>query len=210
MAKYICDYKGVRGRHITVYDTKIVINTRKTLGSLLSGNFNSGEKTIFLCDIVGVQFKRSGLMIGFLQFETSSTQRLRAYNSISNMFAENTFTFEDGRHGVTNTIMSNLCNSIIDRIEEIKYKLPNADNAPASTQQNSHTPKPEHLPCESSYSHRKPANEGGADFDIDIMDNGNYIDTYCPKCGKQISFIRNSQQPIYAICPWCNSEIQLY
>lgn len=118
MANFICEFEGVRGRNLKLYDTKIIITTKKTAGSLLTGNFTDGEKTIFLCDIIGVQFKKSGLAIGYIQFETSSPQM---NNKNSNFFSENTFTFEKGRNGITNELMIVLYNYITDRIEEIKY-----------------------------------------------------------------------------------------
>ena len=74
MANFICEFEGVRGRNLKLYDTKIIITTKLAASSLITGNFTDGEKTIYLCDVVGVQFKRSGDLIGYLQFETSSIQ----------------------------------------------------------------------------------------------------------------------------------------
>ena len=118
MANLICALEGVRGRSLKLYDTKCVIDTKKTAGSFITGNFTDGEKTIFLCDVVGVQFKKSGGLIGYLQFETSSMQM---NNKDSNMFSENTFTFEEGKNGVTNVLMEAIYDYVTDRIEELKY-----------------------------------------------------------------------------------------
>ena len=118
MANFICEFEGVRGRNLKLYDTKIIITTKKTAGSLITGNFTDGEKTIYLCDIVGVQFKKSGLAIGYLQFETSSMQM---NNKNDNFFSENTFTFENRKNGITNELMASLYSYITDRIEELKY-----------------------------------------------------------------------------------------
>ena len=118
MAKLIYDLEGVRGRRLKLYDTKVVIITNKTVGSLLTGNFTDGEKTLYLCDIVGVQFKMSGNLIGYLQFETPSMQM---NNQQNNMFSENTFTFEDGKNNITNYLMTEVYKYVTDRIEEIKY-----------------------------------------------------------------------------------------
>ena len=118
MAKLIYELQGVRGREMKLYDTKCVITTKKTAGSLLTGNFTDGEKTIFLCDVVGIQFKESGGLIGYLQFETSSMQM---NNKDNNMFSENTFTFEDGKNGVSNYLMREVYAYVVDRIEELKY-----------------------------------------------------------------------------------------
>ena len=118
MAQLIYELIGVRGREMKLYDTKCVITTKKTAGSLLTGNFTDGEKTIFLCDVVGVQFKESGGLIGYLQFETPSMQM---NNKSDNMFSENTFTFEHGKNGVTNALMQKVYQYVVDRVEEIKY-----------------------------------------------------------------------------------------
>lgn len=118
MAKLICEIEGVRGRVLKLYDTKCVIITEKTLGSLITGNITDGEKTIFLCDVVGVQFKKSGALLGYLQFETPSMQM---NNKSSNMFSENTFTFEEGANGVSNAQMEAVYNYVVDRLEELKY-----------------------------------------------------------------------------------------
>lgn len=120
MAKLMYELNGVRGRRMKLYDTKCVINTDKTVGSFLSGNFTDGEKTIFLKDVVGVQFKRSGMAIGYLQFETPSMQM---NNGKDNMFSENTFTFEDNKNDVTNDLVEEVYNYVVDRIEELKYGI---------------------------------------------------------------------------------------
>lgn len=118
MANFICEFEGVRGRNLKLYDTKIIITTKKTVGSLITGNFTDGEKTIYFCDVVGVQFKKSGGMIGYLRFETPSMQM---NNKSDNMFSENTFTYENGKNGITNDLMIALYKFVTDRIEELKY-----------------------------------------------------------------------------------------
>ena len=82
---------GVRGRHIDVYPYKCVITTSVTAGSIISNNATDGEKTIYFSDIIGVQFKRPGFTIGYLQLETAANL---GNNDNSNFFSENTFTFE--------------------------------------------------------------------------------------------------------------------
>lgn len=119
MAKFICELEGVRGREMKLYDTKCVITTKKTVGSFITGNFTDGEKTIFYTDVVGVQYKRSGVLIGYLQLETSSSQM---NNKSDNMFSENTFTFEGGKNGISNELMEAVYHYVVDRLEEIKYK----------------------------------------------------------------------------------------
>ena len=57
-----------------VYTNKCVITTDATLGSLLTSNALDGEKTLFYKDVVGIQFKKSGAFLGYLQLETSAQQ----------------------------------------------------------------------------------------------------------------------------------------
>lgn len=128
MAKLICKLIGVYGREMELYDTKIVINTKVTVGSVLTNNFADGEKTIFLCDIVGVQFKKSGRLIGYLQFELPSMQM---NNKESNVFSENTFTFEAGKNNITNEMMEEVYHYIVDRLEEVKYGTHIIENPPS-------------------------------------------------------------------------------
>ena len=127
MAKFIYEFEGVRGRNLKLYDTKVVVTTNVTIGSLITGNVTDGEKTIFLSDIVGIQFKRSGALIGYLQFETPSMQM---NNKGSNMFSENTFTFENNKNDITNELMEILYEYIVNRIEELKYGTPVINEIP--------------------------------------------------------------------------------
>ena len=117
MSTYIGSLRGSRGRSIDLYDNKCVITTDVTLGSILTNNALDGQKTLFYVDVVGVQFKESGLTIGYLQLETSS---LQMNNQSSNMFSENTFTFEESTT-VSNRIMRLVHQFIIDTLEGYKY-----------------------------------------------------------------------------------------
>jgi len=90
--KPIYDLKGARGRYLKVYEDKCIIGTKVSVGSFITRNVSDGEKTIYYCDVLGVQYKRSGLQLGYLQLETaSSTMNNRA----DNFFNENSFTFEN-------------------------------------------------------------------------------------------------------------------
>lgn len=86
----VYEINGARGRHITVFKDRCVINTTVTAGSIITGNATDGEKTIFYKDVIGIQFKESGMSLGYLQLETASRQM---NNENSNFFGENTFTF---------------------------------------------------------------------------------------------------------------------
>jgi len=82
---------GCRGRKIYIYEHFVVIKTMVTVGSVITGNATDGEKTIYYKDCVGVQFKEPGVTIGYIQLETASGQM---NNHSSNMFGENTFTYD--------------------------------------------------------------------------------------------------------------------
>lgn len=126
MSNHICTLYGSRGRTLEVYDNKCCIITDVTVGSFLTSNALDGKKTIFYIDIVGIQFKLSGLTLGYLQFENASMQM---NNKDSNMFSENTFTFEEGRSKITNHVMKKVHEYIVDRIEGYKYNfIPKPDS----------------------------------------------------------------------------------
>ncbi len=110
-ANPLYELKGNRGRRLTVYPHKCVIKTGVTLGSIVTQNATDGEKTIYLKDVIGVQFKQPGLTIGYLQLETASP---KGNNKASNFFDENTFTFDNYDE------VYEVYKYIISRLDEIK------------------------------------------------------------------------------------------
>ena len=120
MARFIARVLGARGRTLSIYDTKCVIHTSVTAGSILAGNATDGEKTIFYVDCVGIQYKDAGRTLGFLQLETPS---MLMNNQTSNLASENTFTFEDVP-GSTNAVMQLVYSNICDLVETVKYCPP--------------------------------------------------------------------------------------
>jgi hypothetical protein len=110
---------GARGRTIFVGDRRCTIKTSVTVGSVISGNATDGEKTIFYKDCAGIQFKESGLTLGYLQLETPSMQM---NNQSSNFFSENTFTFDESTTDTSNKAMREVYYFIMDRIEKYKYE----------------------------------------------------------------------------------------
>lgn len=94
----VYEINGARGRSIRIYPYKCIISTSVTAGSLLTRNATDGEKTIYFRDVIGLQFKKPGLTLGFLQFETASGTM---NNEKSNFFSENTFTFEASSEKIT-------------------------------------------------------------------------------------------------------------
>ena len=118
MARHICTINGARGRTLDLFDKKCVITTSVTVGSVITGNATDGTKTIFFKDCTGIQFKRSGVTLGYLQFETPSMQM---NNQASNFFSENTFTFDKES---MNEVMENVHEFVCDCLESIKYDTP--------------------------------------------------------------------------------------
>ena len=111
----IYDLKGCRGRSLRVYENKCVFKVSITVGSILTQNATDGEKTIYYSDVIGVQFKPSGLAIGYLQLETASSS---GNNKTSNFFNENSFTYEP--QNITNEEMEKVVAYIRERVEACK------------------------------------------------------------------------------------------
>ena len=107
--------KGARGRSIDVYPNKCVITVNVSVGSIFSSNSTDGQKTIFYSDVVGIQFKKPGVTLGYIQLETSSSSQ---NNSQSNFFNENTFTFDNSH--LSDTEAERLCGYITNQVELIK------------------------------------------------------------------------------------------
>lgn len=126
MSKYFGSLCGARGRTILIYDMKCEIVTDVTVGSVITQNATDGRKTIFYKDCIGVQFKCTGLLIGYLQFETGNVQM---NNLASNSFSENTFTFEN-KNGLSNEIMTDVYHFLVDIIEGFKYNSKLLINTP--------------------------------------------------------------------------------
>lgn len=124
MSKLVYDLQGVRGRSIKVYDDKVVLAVKAGIGSFFTGNISDGEKTIYYSDCIGVQFKKSGFQIGYLQFETAGGIM---NNRTSNFFNENTYTWDITTQ--SNEEMEEVANYTKSRVEYYKT----AKSAPAVT-----------------------------------------------------------------------------
>lgn len=115
MGELIYNLDGIYGRHIDVYDDKVVLTVKAGLGSLFTGNISDGEKTIYYVDCIGVQFKKSGFQYGYLQFETASGIM---NNRINDFFNENTFTWNTTKQ--SNETMEAVANYVKSRIDYCK------------------------------------------------------------------------------------------
>ena len=118
--------RGVRGRSIKIYEDRAVIKVQASLGSFITGNVSDGEKTIYFADCVGVQFKESGVQIGYLQLETASGLM---NNAQSNFFNENSFTFDTSV--ISNEQMREVADYVRGRVAACKQ----AQRQPVTVQQ---------------------------------------------------------------------------
>lgn len=111
----VYDLQGVRGRYMKVYDNRAVIGVKAGMGSFITGNVSDGEKTIYYKDCIGIQFKESGVQIGYLQLETASGIMNMKQN---NFFNENSFTFDTTVQ--SNDKMHEVADYIRGKVEEAK------------------------------------------------------------------------------------------
>ena len=112
-AKYYLE--GVRGRVATFYNDRVIMCVKATVGSFITGNISDGEKTIYYSDCIGVQFKKSGLQIGYLQLETAG---MTMNNSQNNFFNENTFTWDTTKQ--SNEKMEEVAKFVQEQIQKCK------------------------------------------------------------------------------------------
>ena len=84
------EVEGARGRYLRVYEDKCIISTKPTVGAFITGNASDGDKEIYYADVLGVQYKKPGYQLGYLQLETASALM---NNRNDNFFNENSFTF---------------------------------------------------------------------------------------------------------------------
>lgn len=105
---------GVSGKHLDVYENKVVLSIKKGFWSSVS---NEGQKTIYYTDCTSVQFKKcGGVTTGYLQFETASVAAKRG-NPASNQMNENSFVFNSSKY---NAQMQEVYEYISQKVEECK------------------------------------------------------------------------------------------
>ena len=113
---------GDRGKSMFVFDNKCIIDTALTVGSELMGNATDGRKIIFYKDIVGIQFKQPGSLLGFIQLETAA--HIKNENS-ANFYSENSFVFQT----ITDEIWA-AYQYIVERVESMKNSESGAPLSP--------------------------------------------------------------------------------
>lgn len=115
MGTLIYELNGARGRSMQVYDDKVILSVKASIGSFITGNISDGEKTIYYGDCIGVQFKKSGFQLGYLQFETAAGIM---NNKANNFFNENTFTWDKPQQ--SNEKMEEVAKYVKERVEYYK------------------------------------------------------------------------------------------
>ncbi|OPX63325.1 MULTISPECIES: DUF4429 domain-containing protein [unclassified Methanoregula] len=90
-AGIIMDFYGSNGQ-IELYKDKLVIR-REGFLAVLSHGFTKGDKTIYLNQITGIQFRQAGLIVGYIQFTLPGGIESKK-GVINAAYDENTVTFE--------------------------------------------------------------------------------------------------------------------
>ena len=109
---------GSRGRSLDVFPNKCIISVDATLGALVTGNATDGEKTIYYGDCIGLQYKRAGVILGYLQLETATSAM---NNNQSNLFNENTFTYDENK--ISNSEMDVIVDYVKAQVENVKVRM---------------------------------------------------------------------------------------
>lgn len=113
------------GKILDVYDNKVVFTATKSTATLVSdvifsgSQSTQGEKTIYFKDAIGVQFKPSSVLDGYIQVETAAG----SMTSTSSQYGgENSIQFSGKRSNEEAEMI----------VEFIKNKIDEIKNAPAS------------------------------------------------------------------------------
>lgn len=108
-----------RGKQLLVYEDRVVIIVQKTAMNFLQGNYTDGSKTIYYADMIAIQYKKPGLQVGYILFETASAKsstkgnynrRNRMMNN--NFLDEHTVRFDNKIAAVMNQIIGYVENKI--------------------------------------------------------------------------------------------------
>ena len=116
---------GARGRHMDVFNDRVCIINKATLGSLFTGNVTDGVKEIYYSDVISVQAKAPSVTLGYIQLETASVMM---NNGRNNFFNENTFTYNES--DLPNSLADEVVNFIKNKVSEYKSNK----NAPVVAQ----------------------------------------------------------------------------
>lgn len=83
---------GGKNKWMDVYPDRVVITSAPGNLSFFDSKGLSGTKIIYFQDVIGLQYKMSGLMVGFVQLETATGMDA---SGDSNYSSENSFTWQD-------------------------------------------------------------------------------------------------------------------
>lgn len=107
------------GKILDVYDDKVVFTSTKSTATLVTGlvfgtSVTQGEKTIYYRDSIGVQYKASSLVDGYIQIETAAGNMTAKANQYG---GENSIQFSGDKMNAEAEVIVNF---IRQRIDEIK------------------------------------------------------------------------------------------
>ena len=107
------------GKILDVYDDKVIFTSTKSTATLVTGlvfgtSVTQGEKTIYYRDAIGVQYKASSLVDGYIQIETAAGNMTAKANQYG---GENSIQFSGDKMNAEAEVMVNF---IRQRIDEIK------------------------------------------------------------------------------------------
>lgn len=111
-SEIIIEFYGSNGQ-IDLYNDKLIIK-RAGFIAVLSHGFTKGDKTIYLNQITGIQFKEAGLLVGYIQFTLPGGIESRR-GIMDAAKDENTVTFEAFRNDDARKLK--------ERIEELVQKM---------------------------------------------------------------------------------------
>ncbi len=110
---------NLSGKILDVYDNKVIFTSTKSTSTLITGlafgtSVTQGEKTIYFKDAIGVQYKPSSIVDGYIQIETAAGG---VTSSSSQYGGENSIQFSGKERNEEAEIIVNF---IKNKIEEIK------------------------------------------------------------------------------------------
>jgi hypothetical protein len=118
------EYVGRNGK-IVLYDDHLVIK-RGARGFLLGGGMLRGDKTIPFGSIVAVQFKKSGMTLGYIQFTLMGGNEAKG-GVMQSVTDENTVNFQSWGGDINKEFME-LKNIVEEKIKQAKSTNSNSSS----------------------------------------------------------------------------------
>lgn len=134
MAQMLMELKGTNGQ-LELYEDKVIIKRKGLLPKMAQG-FTKGDKTIYIKQITGIDFKEPGITVGYIQFTLPGGMERRGgmFGKDGAIHDENSVTFtrkekdtarsikEYIEDGINGSITSSAVSPISDPDAIRKYK----------------------------------------------------------------------------------------